>query len=232
MRVPLLLGLMAWGYPQLGVAQTNPTMADLPAATTPHPQFFVGLGTSAGIYRSFNDFFKSGPSPEVTVGLRLTPRLALEISTSYAQHAETNDYISEPTFYDQTTNTNIHAHVRTETSRRIIGVPLLLRFTPSRVPAKRLHLDLLAGLTVARIAVRDQFAAKNDAQVVFYSFGSDTQNFENYLDGGLSLRYSPSSRIELLANGLGQLSITHPNPYGGNLCGSLSTSLRYNFGNW
>ncbi|MGI4833128.1 MAG: hypothetical protein ACRYFK_06660 [Janthinobacterium lividum] len=231
MRPLLLLGLLALGLPQLGAAQSSSPAADQPAAISSWPpRVFVGLGASAGIYRSYNEFFKSGPSPELAVGLRLTPRLALEMSTSYARHAEVNEYVSEPTFYDQTTGTDIHAHVRTETARRIIGVPILLRFSPARSPATRWHFDLLAGVTVARIDAKNNFAARNDAQVIFYSFGSDTQTIENYLDGGISLRYSAGARLELLLNALGQLSITRPNPYGGNLCGSVSGSLRYSFG--
>ncbi|NML65881.1 hypothetical protein HHL22_11760 [Hymenobacter sp. RP-2-7] len=230
---PLLLlvpSLLALGCPRLSVAQAPPPAPGQPATSKLHPRVFVGLGASAGIYRSFNEFFKSGPSPELTLGVRLTPRVALEMSTSYARHAEVNEYVSEPTFYDQTTNTNIHAHVRTEVTRQIVGVPILLRLGLSPEQATRLHLDLLAGVTVAQISTRDNFAARNDAQVVFYSFGSNTQTLENYLDAGLSLRYAAGSHIELLLNGLGQLSVTRPNPYGGNLCGSVSASVRYSFG--
>lgn len=230
MRTLLLTGLLLAGFLPRSRAQTYESAPASSAAKTGPPRVFVGLGVAAGIYRSYNEFFKSGPAPELTVGLRLTPRVALEISTSYARLAEANEYISEPTFYDQTTNTNIHAHVRTETLRQLVGVPILLRFSPARVPAAHWHFDLLAGITVAQIALRDNFAARNDAQVVFYSFGSDTRTLENYLDFGLSLRYSAGPHVELLASALGQLSVTRPNPYGGNLCGSVSGGLRYSFG--
>lgn len=220
-----LLGLLALGCPQLSGAQS---LAPPPGRL--HPRVFVGLGASAGVYRSYNEFFKSGPAPELTLGVRLTPRVALEVSTSYARLAETNEYVSEPTFYDQTTKTDIHAHVRTETLRQIVGVPILLRFGLAREQARRVHLDLLAGVTVAQIALRDNFVARNDAQMVFYSFGSDTRTLENYLDFGLSVRYAAGAHVEVLANALGQLSVTRPNPYGGNLCGSVAGSVRYTFG--
>jgi len=230
MRLAFLVGLLAVGCHLPGWAQAAGPAPAPPAAKALHPRLFVGLGASAGIYRSYNEFFKSGPSPELTVGVRLAPRVALEVSTSYARLAETNEYVSEPTFYDQTTNTDIHAHVRTETLRQLVGVPILLRFSPARVPAAHLHFDLLAGVTVAQIALRDNFVARNDAQVVFYSFESDTRTLENYLDFGLSLRYAAGAHVEVLANALGQLSVTRPNPYGGNLCGSVSGGLRYSFG--
>jgi hypothetical protein len=161
------------------------------------------------------------------LGLRFRPRLAVEASLQYAQHAETNSYISEPTFYDNTTQQQVHAQVTTSTHETLLAIPILLRATLTKSTTQRAHFDVLAGLTVARLGVKSDFVARNNAQVVIYGFNSDSPSTEVYLCVGPSFRYSIGSHLDLVADVLLQRSLTHFYPYSFNASGHGSLSLRY-----
>lgn len=193
------------------------------------PRLYAGVGLSKGIYQSYDTYFKPRFSPALTAGIRLRPRLAVELSVTYSQKQETNHYRSSSTFYDASTQQSIYAQVTTHNRERLVIVPILLRASLTKAPTRPVHFDLLTGVTVARIGILTKFSAVNNSQYVVYEYESDSPTLETYLSLGAGLRYTVSPHLEVVGDALLQRALTHAYPYGFNASATGLLSVRYRF---
>lgn len=144
-RLPLLLLPAAALLPLCGHAQTTPA------------RFYVGLGVASSLLRSPDGFTGTPVTPtthndapvlpQLTVGWRLAPRLALQLGGQYAQQRSTYDFVqSRPNATGQPTTYLGFSSFRF----RSMAVPVLLRYTLTGSPAHRVQLDALGGVTLVR----------------------------------------------------------------------------------
>jgi hypothetical protein len=205
------------------VAQTP----EAPAAEAPH--LYAGIGLTKGSYQSYNTYFTPPFSPALTAGIRLRPRLALEISVTSTQKEETNHYLSSSTCYDPSAQQNIYAQVSAYNRERLVIVPVLVRTSLTKAPKRPLQVELLTGVTVARIGRFMQFSAVNKSQYVVYDYQADTSTLAYYVSVGAGLRYTVRPPLELVGDALLQRALTPTYLYRLNVSATGLVSLRYSF---
>ena len=213
----LLSGLLAGALPLAAFAQT-----ETPAAFK--PQLFVGLGVSVGSYRPSIEFYDNTVSPALTVGGQLGPRLAVQVSSVYSQ--QSNSYGYTGLLY---INGGLHQGVSSGTSRqRIVAVPVLMRYTLTRRPARRFQVDLLGGTTVLRSTYRSMGTTIDSLQRVVSANDYRQATTTFCLALGPGLRYRMGQHLDLTSEYI--FNILLNNRSYSSASAALTAGLRYRFG--
>lgn len=190
MRFSTLLatGLLAAACPLVSIAQT----------ATPMSRFYAGVGASV---LTDSPFMDSGTSstilgPSLTVGVRLSPRWAVQAGAALAWRNQLENPYSAPGVPASVAGT-LDTHTAT------LIVPVLGRFTFAPAP-KRFHVEALGGLTVLRAATTYTYTAVPPASTGQPSYQQVRR--QNQISGNISLgpgvRYTVSPRVELTAHAL------------------------------
>ncbi|MDJ0367199.1 hypothetical protein QMK33_18780 [Hymenobacter sp. H14-R3] len=174
------------GLPLLSGAQTTPSSA----------RFYVGVGANLLTNAPFNS--AGTPKlvgPSLTAGLKLAPRLAVQISAAYQwQH-------KSYTYPDYTYGSSaIGSLVTADYRYKYFTVPVLLRYTFTE-PAERLYFDGLAGITFLHSTFNSTVTGSLGSYG-YYPTDYSSSSIKANLTLGPAVRYSVASNVELTANGL------------------------------
>lgn len=192
------------------------------------PKAYVGVGFNLGRYydKRYGEFVADGISysPAVVAGLKVAPRLAVQLSTTtYAYHRQ---YTSQSTDYAQSPNDPVIGYVHGDTRRRYFVLPLLVRYTLTD-DARRLRLDALAGASVfhTRETSSTFLTDRQDNITDQYAY-SRAATYGNLVLGA-GLRYAVHPQLEAAMELRTNL---HFFGYSGSITPNLEMSLRYRFG--
>jgi len=191
MRAPLFAAVL--------LTSSFPSWAHPPGDS---PRLYAGLGAAA-----FSKLWPNGTrlvGPTLIVGWQFTPRLALQLDATYTGrnvHSASTyavNYNGQPSLLTE----------RKESRGKYLVVPVLLRY---RVlpPARRWHLDALAGASVLYSSAQDTYTTTISGQVPDsqYSFGGTAMGAS--LVAGPALQYGLSPHLGLTAEVLLHCDISH-----------------------
>lgn len=219
LRATLLPGLLAGALPLVGLAQTAPAAFK--------PQFFVGLGLAIGNYQMPYSVGNI-TSPVPTLSMQLRPRWAVQASGTYYGKAYSSDY-SGQLFFNGKLQTGTYSSTG---RRRIVVVPVLVRYTLSHRPECRLQADLLSGFAVARSVLRVSGTTADSTQTVVSTYQDEmvTNNF--YFVLGPGLRYRLGQRLDLTGDFVFNLGLNNYRDYvsPSRVSTTAALGLRYRFG--
>lgn len=197
--------------------------AQQPKAPTPS----VYLGLEAASYQ-YQVQYPSGlaakevASPwSVTAGYQVSARWAFQASFLYRYH----------TFSDTATGTTLAGRVRTDrvtSSNRRMALPLLGCYTLTRLPKRRLQVDVLGGLTFLRAQYAFGEVIHEDGQLPEEHHVAEVATAQ-YLTGGLGLRYAVDHqhRLEVMGELLVSKNLVHARQAA--IDDNVSVGLRYQF---
>lgn len=181
-RTLVTAGLLAGILPLASPAQTA-------------PRFYVGAGANL----LTNVPFLSGGiaprlyGPALTAGLELTPHLALQAGVAYFWQ---NDNLSL-IYNDPNQLTPVVEQIDYHT--KYFTIPVLLRYTFAPA-AERLHVDALAGVTLAHSSYRNSSSSTSLSYPYSYEYTGSTTRANVTL--GPAVRYTLVPNVELTANAL------------------------------
>lgn len=165
-------------------------------AAMPNTEFpvFVGVHAFNGAYEVFfprtPNLSGTGLSWQLTAGVNLSPRFALQLGGTYSR----TKFDDDPS-YIGTTTTGQSTQGSYHSKRWTHCVPLLARYAVVRSPRPRLQVEALFGASV--VATRDVFWGDNriNGQVVS-EFYEENKATHVYATGGLGFRYPFGRRFE------------------------------------
>ena len=210
-------GLLALTCPFTGRAQQT--------GRAPLSGWFIGLGGAWGSYQEPGRTPSyEGYGPALTVGRYVLPRLAVQTGLVFYQRAGLFGF--NGTYDAARFNPGGPVLVRTESNverRRVFTVPLLLRYTLTRDPARRWQADALAGATglQTRYQTVREVAETTTSGPTFVRQVSEQTRTGVGLTAGAGLRHALGQRLELTADALSHLSLTPRTPVFGPGAGAL-----------
>ena len=237
-------GLLALACPFAGRAQQT--------GRAPLSGWFIGLG---GAWGSYQEPGRTPPyegyGPALTVGHDVLPRLAVQTGLVFYQHSGLFGF--NGTYDAARFNPGGPVLLRTESNverRRAFAVPLLLRYTLTRDPARRWQADALAGATglQTRYHTVREVAETTTSGPTFARQVSEQTRTGVGLTAGAGLRHALGRHLDLTADALGHLSLTPRTPVFGpgagarypatgpvpplreRLSGTVLLGVRYRFG--
>ncbi len=219
-RATLLSGLLAGALPLAGRAQT-----EAPAAFKHH--FFVGLGAAVGNYQmpySVGNII----SPMPTLGVQLRPRWAIQASGLY--YGKEYSYDSPGQFF---LNGKLQYSTYHNTSqRRIVAVPVLVRYTLSHRQDRRLQTDLLSGFAVAHSVFHRSSNTTDSMQAMASIYRDETVTTNVYFMLGTGLRYRLGQRLDLTGDFVFNFRLGNYRDYvsASRASATSALGLRYRFG--
>lgn len=242
-KSPVWGGLLALACPMAGWAQETGGPA--------LPRWFVGVG---GAWGSYQEPGRTQPyegfGPAVTAGRYLLPRLAVQAGLVFYQRSELFGF--NGTYDAARFSPGGPLLFRTESNgerRRAFTVPILLRYSLTRDPARGWQADALAGVAwgQTRRHVTSETADVTTSGNVFSRSEYDEVRTGVGLTAGGGLRHALSRHIEFTVEALGHLSLTprqplfqgaflngYPGtsvpPVGDRLTGTVLLGMRYRFG--
>lgn len=196
-----------------------------PAQTTSFPKAYVGIQAFAGNYTMFypretsSRLLASKPLL-VDAGFRFTPQWALQvgwIGSKQTSHTA-GEYV------------NGTGKITTYTSRdeqSSMAFPVLLRYTVTHKPARRVQFDVLAGLTIVRATYHEQATRLDDGQVA-YALDQANRATNALLTVGPSIRCALGNHIELMGMGTVNKSL-HSSANQSGLGPTISAGIHYRF---
>jgi hypothetical protein len=196
--------------PFTSAAQTAPALAA--------SKLYVGLGAS---YTRYNSPSQVGPT--LTVGLQLTPRLAVQTGTSLYWRKNTSFFGS---YYDLSTNEQV-TDVSFTDYDRLLAVPVLARYTVTPLTS-RFQLDILGGATALYYFGHYTQTSTTQSQGTQTEERDSYNRFTGVLSLGPSLRYAFTPQVELMGDFLLNTS-WEGNIYHRTYPVSLTISARYRF---
>jgi hypothetical protein len=217
LKTLLTAGLLGSLFPFAGFAQTTPTAT----------RFYVGLGGNQLSNIPFNTdgIVPRIIGPALTVGMQLTPRLAVQTGLSYHWKTDSSaayQVISNPGSPGASTITI------TQRSSYFI-VPVVLRYTASALTA-RAHFDVVGGATVVHARGRVTYEGNGGpADPALRERTSSNTRLNVTL--GPAVRAALSSHLELTAAGLVSAVVTEDYyRFSDRLFLNASLGLNYTFG--
>ncbi|RZK28295.1 MAG: hypothetical protein EOO63_11580 [Hymenobacter sp.] len=216
MQQRLFLACSLAGLPLASLAQTAPL------AATPH--FYVGLGVSALSYApasSYSSLRHFGPS--LTLGTQFTPRWALQVGATYSKRRDAASQSYAPSAGQLLTGYAYDNRLTTFT------LPLLARYTLDSRSA-HFHGDVLGGVTLLHTDLHATSSSTAAGQSPYLS-DERLSVTRASLSLGLAARYSLLPRLDLLADGLANVTVTNSfYSFSDRFFFNLLVGARYHFG--
>jgi len=223
---PFLVAALLSGRPQLVRAQ----------AASPAPplnRYYLGLGGVVGSYAQGRTGAASVLAPSLTGGLRLSPRLALEISL--VLYHSRDDWSGQGIYLDTLGGTTSvkPAIFRSVHQQRTQALSLAARYSLWQPAAGRLSLDVLAGLALVHTDNYGYNATLDHATGQPVGGGGVYSRYDvtsGCLLLGPSLRYQASPHLEVAAEFIANFAPGERVARLGRVAGTLGLSARYRFG--
>jgi len=210
-RILLFTGALVSTIPLNSAAQTAPN--------TTASTLYVGLGAS---YTRYGSPTRIGPT--LTIGLPLTPRLAVQTGASL--YWRKMSFFGS--YYDPFTNQYV-PDVSMTTYDRLLAVPIVARYTITPLTG-RFHLDLVAGATALYYFGHYTRTSPAQSQGMQLDERDSYNQFTGVLSLGPSLRYVFTAHVDLVGDFLLNTSWERNTyTYHRTYPGSITVGARYYF---
>lgn len=200
--------------PLAGAAQT----------ATEQPRFYLGAGVSVLTGWPFHTGGAYNPTgPALTAGMRLSPRLALQIGAAVAwNHSQYNSS------FDPAIGSSLNSFYSSENKSTFYTVPVLLRYTFTS-GAGPLRFDALGGLTLLHARGHGNATVVTNGQKTFdRDFDYTDTNVKLTL--GPAVRYALSPALELTATPLVNVELHSGYNFSNRFSSNFLLGVNYKFG--
>lgn len=195
------------------------------AQTASFSKVYVGVQAFAGNYTLFypretsSRLLASKPL-ELDAGFRFTPQWAIQLGWIGSKQTSRNagEYVN-------TTGKTISYASRDEQSN--MAFPVLLRYTVTHKPARRVQFDVSAGITIVRASYHEQATRLDDGQVA-YTLDQANRAINALFTVGPSIRCALGKYVELTGMSTVNKSL-HSGGSQSGLSPTVSAGLHYRF---
>lgn len=156
---------------------------------------YVGAKLSVQTGQPFNGYSGTRLGPALTIGARLGPSLALEVSSAYTQRPDVyqDSYTTTAGLVVEDNDTHLHTVV----------VPVLVRLALTKATGPW-HVDALAGPTVFIYVTSRNYVQTVQGKVTKSEIGTYAEH-QVSLSLGPSVRYTLTPRVKLVVDALANL---------------------------